>query len=684
MGAAAEGSWSVLREGSGWAVFRSEHGVRREFCSFPSSQQATAYLIGQLYLSRGLSEEPAEDTSEAAPAATGEAQPIAGRRPAATEPAAFSFGASSGVAAAGLPGVAPGGAEALAVAPGGPVKATGAPTPVDAGRATPAARPVRVDEPERPAAEPAGIASTTARSDEPRSAEQDAARTEPASGPTDTQPSDARRETPAAEPTDGRELAASDATDDQPAPAEHGRLTVTRPGGAPRPAQPGDAPALSRQPVPGLQDMPTASPADVSRTAASERAAGGQPGLTRPGDPAGAEPVDRPRSAEPGEAMPTFGQPTPVRPGPHTVIDSAESTPRPDQATDAAMTAARTVPGSRGAEPSSVGASAADGPDDAARPADESATREGAPPRGVAARPAGAEPTGTARPPAVDRDAGPEGTATPGATGSEGATPERAAAERAAAERTTAERATAEGAAAERAAAERATGAERAATTVAATAERRAAAERATPAEQAIATEQGTTLEPDAQAEGRTPTPPLSTARPTAGVAGAAGGRAPVEAEAPAATSSGPSVAAGEEPAEAEQLAQDDAAGAAQQAGPQWKIQPLPGDPPLTLYRDKRIVVLPAGAEVDRYGEATGNVTYAARTEYKHRSLPAEWSDFPYHAYRLQRPLEALTGLAVPWFEQPGGGTAFVLPLSITELVEDGALAEIEGAAAPD
>ncbi|HEY0639115.1 MAG TPA: glycohydrolase toxin TNT-related protein, partial [Pseudonocardiaceae bacterium] len=108
-----------------------------------------------------------------------------------------------------------------------------------------------------------------------------------------------------------------------------------------------------------------------------------------------------------------------------------------------------------------------------------------------------------------------------------------------------------------------------------------------------------------------------------------------------------------------------------------WQIQPLPGEPPLTLYRDKRMVLLPPGTEIDRYGEANGNVAYAARTNYPQRSLPSDWSSLPYHIYRLQRPLEALTGLAVPWFEQPGGGTAFVLPRAISDLVAEGALVEI-------
>jgi hypothetical protein len=109
----------------------------------------------------------------------------------------------------------------------------------------------------------------------------------------------------------------------------------------------------------------------------------------------------------------------------------------------------------------------------------------------------------------------------------------------------------------------------------------------------------------------------------------------------------------------------------------------MPGEPPLTLYRDKRVVLLPAGTELDRYGDSSGNVTYAVRTPYAQRSLPTDWNELPYHAYRLRRPLEALTGLAVPWFEQPGGGLAFVLASSVADLVAEGSLVEIEGASPP-
>ncbi|MER5393023.1 glycohydrolase toxin TNT-related protein [Saccharopolyspora sp. NPDC002686] len=121
------------------------------------------------------------------------------------------------------------------------------------------------------------------------------------------------------------------------------------------------------------------------------------------------------------------------------------------------------------------------------------------------------------------------------------------------------------------------------------------------------------------------------------------------------------------------------------QAGPPGgqQIQPLNGEPPLTLYRDRRVIMLQPGTELDRFGEPNGNVVYAMRTPYTHRSLPPQWSNRSYFAYRIQRPIQAMRGTAVPWFEQPGGGTAFVLPASISELLADGTLAEMPATERP-
>ncbi|MFC0037823.1 glycohydrolase toxin TNT-related protein [Actinomadura rayongensis] len=110
-------------------------------------------------------------------------------------------------------------------------------------------------------------------------------------------------------------------------------------------------------------------------------------------------------------------------------------------------------------------------------------------------------------------------------------------------------------------------------------------------------------------------------------------------------------------------------------AGPVPAIAPLPGEPPLTLFRDPKPLRLPAGTIVDRYGEPDGNVVYARDTPFPERSLPAEWERRPYRAYRLLRPLWTLSGTAVPWFDQPGGGTAYVFAASLDALVAEGALA---------
>ncbi|WP_243770171.1 TNT domain-containing protein [Amycolatopsis acidicola] len=109
-----------------------------------------------------------------------------------------------------------------------------------------------------------------------------------------------------------------------------------------------------------------------------------------------------------------------------------------------------------------------------------------------------------------------------------------------------------------------------------------------------------------------------------------------------------------------------------------WPVEPLPGEPPLTLFRGKEMRELPPGSELDRFGNPNGNLTYAAGTPFEERSLVPEWVGRPYHVYRVQRPLEALAGVAIPWFNQPGGGAAYLLPASIEELLADGDLIELD------
>ena len=47
--------------------------------------------------------------------------------------------------------------------------------------------------------------------------------------------------------------------------------------------------------------------------------------------------------------------------------------------------------------------------------------------------------------------------------------------------------------------------------------------------------------------------------------------------------------------------------------------------------------------------------------------------------YRVRQPVQVLTGAAIPWFDQPGGGTAYLLPDAVGELVALGRLVEVNG-----
>jgi nicrotizing toxin Mtb-like protein len=109
----------------------------------------------------------------------------------------------------------------------------------------------------------------------------------------------------------------------------------------------------------------------------------------------------------------------------------------------------------------------------------------------------------------------------------------------------------------------------------------------------------------------------------------------------------------------------------------EWPIEPLAGEPPLTLFRGKEVIELTPGTEIDRFGDGDGNLVYAAGTPFKLRSLVPEWIDRPYHAYRVTRPFEAVTGTAIPWFDQPGGGTAFLLPDAVDDMLASGELVEL-------
>ncbi|OLR90543.1 glycohydrolase toxin TNT-related protein [Actinokineospora bangkokensis] len=158
--------------------------------------------------------------------------------------------------------------------------------------------------------------------------------------------------------------------------------------------------------------------------------------------------------------------------------------------------------------------------------------------------------------------------------------------------------------------------------------------------------------------------------------------RQPAPAPVPEEVFAQPRPAPARRPDPAQQVQQAQQQGASRR--PQdWPIQPRQGEPPLTLFRGKQLLELPPGTEIDRYGEPSGNLTYAAGTPFERRSLVPDWVGRPYRAYRVIKPTEVLTGVAIPWFDQPGGGTAYLLAGSIAELLDTGHLIEVNDREAP-
>jgi len=108
-----------------------------------------------------------------------------------------------------------------------------------------------------------------------------------------------------------------------------------------------------------------------------------------------------------------------------------------------------------------------------------------------------------------------------------------------------------------------------------------------------------------------------------------------------------------------------------------WPVQPRPGEPPLTLLSEKHMAVLMPGREVVRYGQPTGNLTFAVGTEFAAMSLRAEREQQGPRNYRVMRELRTLSGQIVPWHNQPGGGTGYLLPKSVDDHLADGSLTEV-------
>ena len=86
---------------------------------------------------------------------------------------------------------------------------------------------------------------------------------------------------------------------------------------------------------------------------------------------------------------------------------------------------------------------------------------------------------------------------------------------------------------------------------------------------------------------------------------------------------------------------------------------------------------LPIGARIDRYGYEGGTFLAPEGTPIPMRSLAPGTTSKPYNVYEVTRPLQVQSGPASPWFGQPGLGTQYELPMSVTDALANGSLRRV-------
>lgn len=84
-------------------------------------------------------------------------------------------------------------------------------------------------------------------------------------------------------------------------------------------------------------------------------------------------------------------------------------------------------------------------------------------------------------------------------------------------------------------------------------------------------------------------------------------------------------------------------------------------------------ITLEPGTRLDRYGNNSGNFVAPQGTPYSQRSLFPTSEHLSYKVFEVVKPINnVLSGRAVPWFNEIGGGIQYKLPLSIQELIDSG------------
>lgn len=62
---------------------------------------------------------------------------------------------------------------------------------------------------------------------------------------------------------------------------------------------------------------------------------------------------------------------------------------------------------------------------------------------------------------------------------------------------------------------------------------------------------------------------------------------------------------------------------------------------------------------------------------YENRAVAPGTYLKPYNIFEVIEPIEVKTGIIAPWFDSQGGGTQYILPATVDELLDAGILRRI-------
>ena len=91
-----------------------------------------------------------------------------------------------------------------------------------------------------------------------------------------------------------------------------------------------------------------------------------------------------------------------------------------------------------------------------------------------------------------------------------------------------------------------------------------------------------------------------------------------------------------------------------------------------------KTTTLAPGTVIDRYGYGGGKYTSPVSVPYEQRSLMPGTHLKPYKRFMVQKPIDVTEGTVAPWFGEPGGGTQYLMPNSVGDLVKGGSLTELK------